>query len=154
MPTQAGQIVGVYLGAQKGAAKQAVARAQLLAGHGLDGDSHAGRDAARQVSLFAAEVLRELQAEGFNVTAEDLSVNLFVAGVALDALPAGARLRVGETLLEIVEQRQPCHFITRLDKRLPKRLYGRCGQLGRVLASGWVRAGDLVEVLGRADADE
>jgi MOSC domain-containing protein YiiM len=54
---------------------------------------------------------------------------------------------VGAALVEIVEPRRPCRSLTDLDFRLPKRLAGRCGQLGRVLTGGRVRAGDPVEII-------
>jgi MOSC domain-containing protein YiiM len=145
--TAKGKLLGVYAGAKQGAGKAAVESAELVADHGLRGDSHAGRDADRQVSLFEGEVLRALEEEGINVSAEGISANLVTEGVTLNALGAGARLRVGEAVIELVEARKPCGSLTRLDHRLPKRLYGHCGMLGRVLKGGTVRAGEEVEVL-------
>lgn len=145
--TVTGKLTGVYVGKQKGAGKDETVCAELVAGHGLRGDSHAGRDARRQVSLFAQETLDQLLAEGFNVTPSNLSANLFTENIKLNSLKPGAQLRVGETLLEIVEARKPCRSITRIDGRLPKRLYGQCGQLARILESGSVHPGDAVEVI-------
>jgi len=143
----AGKLAGIYVGNQKGTGKAEIARAELIADHGLRGDSHAGRHPRRQISLFAQETLHQLLAEGFRVTAPQLSANLFTEKINLDALKPGMRLRVGETLLEITETRKPCRSITRLDHRLPKRLYGQCGQLARILKGGEVRLGDEIEVL-------
>ncbi|HMZ16684.1 MAG TPA: MOSC domain-containing protein, partial [Blastocatellia bacterium] len=56
-------------------------------------------------------------------------------------------LRVGETLLEIVEARKPCRSIARIDNRLPKRLYGQCGQLASIIKGGNVKVGDDVEIV-------
>ncbi|MGH9851158.1 MAG: MOSC domain-containing protein, partial [Blastocatellia bacterium] len=56
-------------------------------------------------------------------------------------------LRIGDALVEIVEARKPCRVITRIDNRLPKRLYGQCGQLGRIVKGGTIRAGDEIEVI-------
>ncbi len=125
----------------------AVESAELIVGHGLQGDSHAGRDARRQVSLFAVERLRELQSEGFDVSAEQLAANLFTENLELDSLKPRTRLRIGQTEVEIVERRAPCRSITSIDRRLPKRLYGRCGQLARIVKGGTIRAGDDVAVL-------
>jgi MOSC domain-containing protein YiiM len=142
-----GKLAGVYVGSRKGEGKTPVESAELIADHGLRGDSHAGRDPRRQVSLFAAETLRELQDEGFQVSAEQVSANFFTENVKLDSLKPGARLRIGDALLEIVEARKPCRVITRIDNRLPKRLYGQCGQLGRIVKGGTIRAGDEIEVI-------
>lgn len=141
-----GTLAGVYVGQQKGEGKSEVAFAELLPDHGLRGDSHAGRDARRQVSLFAQETLAELLAEGFNVMPGQLSANLFTESINLNSLKPGVQLRIGETLLEIVEARLPCRAITRLDNRLPKQLYGRCGQLARIVEGGIVHSGDIIEV--------
>lgn len=147
MEAQTGRLAGVYVGKQKGEGKTEVASAELLADHGLSGDSHAGRHPQRQVSLFALETFNQLLAEGFNVTPEKLSANLFTENIKLNSLKPGTRLRIGRTLLEIVEARTPCRNITRIDNRLPKRLYGQCGQLARIVEGGTVQSGDAVEVI-------
>ncbi len=140
-------LLRIHLGERKGEGKVAVTEAELIAAYGLRGDRHAGRDPHRQVSLFAEEVRRELLAEGLPMPADRLSANLFTDHLALDQLRPGMRLRIGTAELEITEARQPCRSITRIDHRLPKRLYGRCGQLARVLRSGSVRPGDVIEIL-------
>ena len=139
------RIVRVFCGTASGVAKTSINAARLLAGHGLQGDSHAGRDARRHVSLFANEVLRAIQSEGFNVQPGELSANLFTENLPLDDLLVGAQLRIGSALLEIVEMRKPCRSITKLDHRLPKRLIGHCGQLARVVQEGIVSLGDVIE---------
>jgi MOSC domain-containing protein YiiM len=140
-----GKLVGIYTSAKKGVDKAEVERAELIPDHGLRGDGHAGQDPVRQVSLFADEILGEIKAEGFAVTASGLRANLITAGIPLDSLAPGTQLRIGDAIIEIVEPRQPCRMLTRLDHRLPKRLYGRCGLLGRIVAGGEVRAGDTIE---------
>ena len=146
MTSVAGKVVGVYIGAEKGAGKMAVENAELVADYGIRGDSHAGSD-DRQISLFESEVLRELQPEGIDIPAEGMSANLFTEGITLNSLRPGARLRVGEAIIEISEARKPCGSLTKLDKRLPKLLYQRCGLLGRIIKGGAVRAGQEIEVL-------
>lgn len=152
MSSLTGKLQGVYVGAQKGAGKTAVACAELVDAHGINGDAHAGRDARRQVSLLAAEVLRDLAAQGIAYSAGELSANLLTENIPLDSLAAGTRLKIGAAVLEIVEARKPCGSLTRLDRRLPKLLYRRCGQLARVVTGGTVRAGDAVEVLAAPEA--
>ncbi len=142
-----GKITGVYAGKQNGGGKTEVSSAELIADFGLRGDNHAGRDSKRQVSLFAQETLNQLLAEGFTVVASALSANVFTKNIKLNSLKPGTQLRVGETLLEIVEPRKPCRSITRIDNRLPKRLYGQCGQLARIIIGGTVQLDDKVEVV-------
>ncbi|MCG3163628.1 MAG: hypothetical protein JMDDDDMK_05069 [Acidobacteria bacterium] len=147
MNSLAGKLTGVFVGSRKGEDKAPVESAELIADRGLLGDIHAGRDPRRQVSLFAAETLRDLQNEGFEISAESLGANLFTENIKLDSLKPGARLRVGEAVIEIVEARKPCRSITKIDNRLPKRLYGQCGQLGRIVKGGEARVGDEVDVI-------
>lgn len=147
MPEVTGKLTGVYAGKQIGGGKIEVASAELVTDYGLRGDNHAGRGSNRQVSLFAQETLNQLQAEGFIVSAAGLSANLFTENIKLNSLKPGVQLRVGETLLEIVEARKPCRSITRIDHRLPKRLYGQCGQLARIVEGGTIQPGDKIEIL-------
>jgi MOSC domain-containing protein YiiM len=147
MNSSTGKLAGVYIGSRKGEGKTPVESAELIAGHGLRGDSHAGRDADRQVSLFAVETLREIQNEGFEVSAGSLSANLFIENIDLNSLNPGMRLRIGEAIVEIAEARKPCRSITKIDNRLPKRLFGQCGLVGRIVKSGVARVGDDVEIM-------
>jgi MOSC domain-containing protein YiiM len=97
--------------------------------------------------LFASETLQEIQAAGIDVAAEELSANLLTAGLAIDTLAEGTKLKIGTALLEISEARKPCGSLTKIDKRLPKATYLRCGQFGRVITGGVIHAGDAIEVL-------
>lgn len=142
-----GKLISIYLGAQKGAGKNAVASAELIVNEGLSGDHHAGLKPHRQVSLFAHETLREINATGIVVAAEELSANLLTEGIAIDALTEGAKLKIGTAIIEISEARKPCGSLTKIDKRLPKAAYLRCGQFGRVLTGGVIHAGDAIEIL-------
>ncbi|HEY8462263.1 MAG TPA: MOSC domain-containing protein [Blastocatellia bacterium] len=147
MNSSTGKLAGVYVGSRKGEGKTYVESAELIADHGMRGDSHAGRDPDRQVSLFAVETLRAIRDEGFEVSAGSLSANLFTENIDLNSLNPGARLRIGEAIIEIAEARKPCRSITKIDNRLPKRLYGQCGQVGRIIQSGVARVGDDVEIM-------
>jgi MOSC domain-containing protein YiiM len=147
MNSSIGKLAGVYVGSRKGEGKTSVESAELIADHGLRGDSHAGRDPDRQVSLFAIETLRAIRNEGFDVSAGSLSANLFTENIDLNSLNPGARLRIGEAIIEIAEARKPCRSITKIDNRLPKRLFGQCGQVARTVKSGVARVGDEVEII-------
>jgi len=147
MDSLTGKLAGVYVGSRKGEGKTPVESAELVADHGLRGDSHAGRDPDRQVSLFAAETLREIQNEGFEISAGSLSANLLTENIDIDSLKTGSRLRIGEAIIEIAEARKPCRSITKIDNRLPKRLFGQCGQVGRIVKGGVARVGDDIEIM-------
>ncbi|MBO0720126.1 MAG: MOSC domain-containing protein [Blastocatellia bacterium] len=147
MSAPIGKIKGIYLGSRKGEGKRFRESAELIPEHGLRGDSHAGRDPDRQVSLFSSEVLSRMQAEGFKLSAEDLSTNFLTEDFPLDSFQPGTQLHIGETVIELVEARRPCRSITKIDNRLPKRLYGECGQMARIIKGGVVRIGDEIEMV-------
>ena len=147
MQSETKTIFGVYVSSKRGVGKIAVDSAELIADYGIQGDAHAGQNPHRQISLFEIEVLRELAADNIHVAPESLSANLVTEGINLRALEAGARLRVGEAVIELCETRKPCGSLTKLDHRLPKRLYQQCGLMGRILKGGVVRPGAEVELL-------
>ncbi len=144
------KLSGIFIGEPADATKVSCETALLIAGFGLQGDKHAGTHPTRHVSLFAQEVLQAIQAEGFMVEAGQLSANLFTENLSLDELPVGARLRIGEALLEIVERRKPCRSITKIDYRLTKRLVNQCGQFARVVQGAVITVGDAIELLPTA----
>jgi MOSC domain-containing protein YiiM len=142
-----GKLVSIFIGSQKGASKTSVPSAELIPDHGVSGDHHAGTKPHRQISLFASETLQEIQAAGIDVAAEELSTNLLTEGIAMDTLSAGTKLQIGAALIEISEARKPCGSLTKIDKRLPKATYLRCGQFARVITGGVIHAGDAIEIL-------
>jgi MOSC domain-containing protein YiiM len=143
---------------------------RLVAGLGVDGDAHAGatvkhrsrvaRDPAqpnlRQVHLIHAELHDELCARGFTVRPGDMGENITTRGVDLLALPAGARLHLGETaIVEITGLRNPCAQLDQfqqglmaavLERDAEGRLIRRAGVMAVVVAGGEVRPGDAVTV--------
>ena len=150
--------------------KAPVPKLVLRAGHGVEGDAHAGtrvkhrsrvaKDASapnlRQVHLIAQELLDELGAAGFAVAPGALGENVTTRGLALIDLPQGARLRLGEAaVIEITGLRNPCkqldHFqkglmAATLDRDAEGRLIRKAGVMGIVLEGGIVRAGDAISL--------
>jgi len=76
---------------------------RLIAGHGIEGDVHAGpfvkhrflarrnprAPNLRQVHLIAAELLQALQGAGHHVERGELGENITTAGIDLETLPLG-----------------------------------------------------------------
>lgn len=147
MSLSAGKIVSLHIGAEKGASKPAVASAELIADYGVKGDAHAGHKPHRQISLFESEVLRAVQNEGIDVGAEELNANLFTENLRLETLASGSRLRIGEAIIEITEARKPCGSLTKIDRRLPRRLYRNLGVFGKIITGGIARTGDAIELI-------
>ncbi|MCL6447046.1 MAG: MOSC domain-containing protein [Armatimonadetes bacterium] len=140
-----GQIIGVNLSTRKGTKKTNVGAGYLIADHGLQGDAHAGTD--RQVSLFPAERAEELAAGlGLVVQPGDFAENITVRGLNLKKVEPGARLLVGEAIVEVTRiGKQDGEFHTFSFHGLaPLRTEGI---FCRVVKSGRVKEGDRVSLI-------
>ncbi|MFF7363719.1 MOSC domain-containing protein [Streptomyces sp. NPDC008125] len=140
----------------------------LRAGHGVEGDVHAGvtvkhrsrvaqdptRPNLRQVHLIQQELFDELRAEGFDLAPGDLGENVTTHGLDLLALPVGTLLHLGDlAVVEVTGLRNPCLQIDAFRSGLLKRVVGRddagrvvrrAGIMGVVVDGGPVRAGDTL----------
>jgi len=98
-----GRLVAVCRSDSRLEPKVDVGRGELREGYGLVGDAHAGLS-KREVSLLALERIEQANRRfGIEAQPGSFAENLTVAGVRLDTLRLGARIRVGSTLLEIVQ---------------------------------------------------
>jgi MOSC domain-containing protein YiiM len=142
----------------------------LVAGHGVDGDAHAGalvkhrsrvaRDPSqpnlRQVHLIHAELHDELRLRGFALEPGQMGENVTTRGIDLLGLPTGARLWLGDqALIEVAGLRNPCTQLDGIQPGLMKAVLDRdaqgnlvrkAGVMGIVLAGGEVRTGDAIRV--------
>jgi len=110
----------------------------------------------RQVHLIHAELHDELREAGFTITPGQMGENVTTRGVDLLGLPAGARLRLGETAtIEVTGLRNPCAQLDRiapglmaatLDRDDEGKLVRKAGVMGVVLTGGEVRPGDAIAV--------
>jgi molybdopterin adenylyltransferase len=159
-----GRIVAVSLSAEKGTRKANVARVTLTAGHGLEGDAHAG-PWHRQVSLLAAESIAKMTARGLTVGPGDFAENLTTEGIELAVLPVGTRLRIGGAvgegagggagaggsgtgvLLEVTQIGKECHARCAIFHQAGDCVMPREGIFARVIRGGVVAVGDEVEVM-------
>jgi len=144
---------------------------RLLAGLGVEGDTHQGvtvqhrsrvaqdptQPNLRQVHLIHAELHEALRTAGFDIAAGAMGENVTTRGVALLALPTGARLRLGETaLIELTGLRNPCVQLdglapgltaATLERDAAGRLIRKAGVMAVVVCDGIVRPGDAIEVV-------
>ncbi|MEO7260667.1 MAG: MOSC domain-containing protein [Jatrophihabitantaceae bacterium] len=164
-------VVAVNLAARHRFSKAPAERIELIAGHGVQGDAHAGatvkhRSRARwnpsqpnlrQVHLMHAELFDELAEQGFDVEPGQLGENITTRGVDLLNLPAGTLLRIGPTAtVEVTGLRNPCVQIDRFQPGLLKavlikddeagRLIRKVGIMGVVVHDGPVSPADQIAV--------
>jgi MOSC domain-containing protein YiiM len=143
---------------------------RLLAGLGVEGDSHLGptvqhqtrvrsnpnQPNLRQVHLIQSELFDELRERGFDLVPGELGENVTTRGLDLLGLPTGTRVRLGDSaLVELTGLRNPCRQMNAhqeglmsavLDRDEDGNLIRKAGVMGVVLAGGEVRRGDAVHV--------
>lgn len=146
-------VVAVSVSPRKGTKKINQESVDLVPGHGVAQDAHAG-DWHRQVSLLATESIARIRAKGLEVHPGDFAENITTTGIELWRLPVGARLRIGrEVLLEVTQIGKECHQRCAIFHQVGDCVMPREGIFARVLTGGTVRPGDAVEGLS-AEASE
>lgn len=130
--------------------------AGLLAKAGFVGDGHCHAGHIREdraVSLLDQEILQRLEEEGFPVVPGIVGENLAVAGLSVQQMPPGTRLRIDQVVLELQHPRQPGDALNAIDPGLKDAMRDRCGYMASVIREGWIRPGMPIEVL-TADVSE
>ena len=163
-----GRVASLSLSGRHEFSKQLAESLELIAGEGIAGDAHCGSTVKhrsrvavdplqpnlRQVHLIAAELLDELNAEGFALNPGDLGENLLTRGIDLIDLPRGTRLRIGsEAEIELTGLRNPCGQIEAFRPGLLARvalrahdgsIVRKAGVMAIVLHGGRIAVGDPV----------
>lgn len=143
-----GRIVAVCRSDRKGEPKVNVGQGQLVAGHGLVGDAHAG-PWHRQVSLLSMESIVRARERMGELGPGDFAENLTTEGIDLLSLPVGTRLRTSRgVLLEITQIGKKCHSKCAIYQQTGDCIMPTEGLFAAVLRGGPVAAGDDIEVVG------
>lgn len=165
-----GHVIAVCSKPENGVGKLLRPAIKLIAGHGVEGDAHAGatvkhRSRAakfptmpnlRQVHLIHVELFDELREKGFEVMPGDMGENITTLGIDLLSMKRGTRLHLGdEALVELTGLRNPCYQLDGIQaglmqatlEQLPDgKLMRKTGVMGIVLQGGTVKAGDAIRV--------
>ncbi|HEU5015004.1 MAG TPA: MOSC domain-containing protein [Roseiflexaceae bacterium] len=149
-----GRVEHVNVNPKGGVPKHAVPHADITM-NGVAGDKQRDRrfhgGPTRAVSLYSAEHIAALQAEGQPIAPGSTGENLTISGLDWQALQAGDRLRIGEhVVIEITGYAAPCCTIAASFngaefKRISQKLHPGWSRLyARVIDEGTVREGDPV----------
>lgn len=140
-------ILAINTSEKKGVIKKPVAEALLIENHGIEGDAHAG-NWHRQVSLLGQESVDKMIAKGLDhLTPGVFAENITTEGIILYELPIGTVLRIGETEHEVTQIGKECHTGCEIKEITGDCVMPREGIFTKVLKGGWIRPGDLIEIL-------
>ncbi len=142
------RVEAICISEAKGGPKRPVARAAFVAGHGIEGDAHAG-GWHRQVSLLSFEEAAEWRRRLPELQPGAFAENVLVSGLDFDSLGLGSRLRLGDEVeLEITQIGKECHgHRCTVFERLGDCLMPRRGLFARVATGGEVKPGDPLAVI-------
>lgn len=141
----AASVVAVSISEKKGTRKKPQESIELVVGHGVAGDAHAG-NWHRMVSLLPEESVDSMREVLPNLAAGDFAENILTRGLSLKELPVGTVLTVGECELVVTQIGKKCHNDCEI-----RRLTGKCvmptdGVFAVVTRGGTVRPGDPIHV--------
>jgi MOSC domain-containing protein YiiM len=140
-------VVAVSVSDRKGVVKENVPEVRLVVDHGVAGDAHA-EGGKRQVSFLALESIDKMRAAGAQVKPGDFAENITTRGVAVEQLPVGTRLKIGEEAeFTITQIGKTCHKGCAIRELVGDCIMPREGVFGRVDKGGVVRPGDAIVVL-------
>ncbi|MBA2698379.1 MAG: MOSC domain-containing protein [Nocardioidaceae bacterium] len=163
-------VVAVSASLRHGFSKQTQSAITLVAGVGVEGDSHAGvtvqhrsrvrRDPTqpnlRQVHLVHAELHDELALRGYDLAPGDIGENVTTRGIDLLSLARGSLIHLGaDAVVAVMGLRNPC---TQLDRFRPGlmqatlhrdgagALVRKAGVMAVVVHGGVVVSGDRIRL--------
>ena len=140
-----GSVASVNVSSEKSVKKAPVPEAVLVAGHGIDGDAHAGGE--KQVSLLAIESVEGAAESIPGLGPGDFGENMTTRGIDVVRLPIGTRLAVGaESILQISGIGKVCQTPCSIGQRLGDCVMPREGVFAKVAHGGRVWPGDAIEV--------
>jgi len=143
-----GTVIAVCRSEKTGTKKEPCGAGVFIEDFGLEGDAHAARGIARQVSLLAEESIDKMQGHGIELHFGDFAENLTIRGMELFTLPVGTRLQVGdEVVLEISQIGKSCHSGCAIFQAVGSCIMPKEGGFGRVIRGGTIGTGNVVEIM-------
>ncbi len=113
---------------------------------GIVGDKYYDKDIQRSVLITSQESYALALNNGINAPKNALGENLLIDYNPYH-LNAGAKLSVGDLVLEITQNCTLCNSLSKVDKKLPKLLKDDRGIFAKVVHSGVIKQGDNIYLL-------
>ena len=141
-----GRLLGIARAPVLRATLVEVEEVEVEGADGIQGDAR-GRKSGRQVTVLFREGWERACGElGVTLPWVMRRANLLVEGIAPPR--EGGQLRIGDLVLEVTQETQPCHLMDAAHRGLKRALTPewRGGVCCRVLKGGKIRVGDHVDV--------
>jgi len=144
--SERGVVHAVCSSERKGMQKAPRDAVYLMAGHGIDGDAHAG-PWHRQVSLLSLSSIEWMRARGADVDRGSFGENIVVEGIEVHTLAVGTTLHVGDVvILRVTQIGKECHAMCAIGQAVGECVMPQRGIFCEVVVGGTVRPGDAIEV--------
>jgi MOSC domain-containing protein YiiM len=141
-----GRLIGIAKAGEKLAPLEEMASAPVTVKRGIEGDVR-GQNTDRQITILFREGWEAALARaGAKLPWVARRANLYVEGV--DVPREGARLAIGDAVLEVTKETRPCHLMDEAHQGLRVALQPdwRGGVCCNVISGGTIRVGDAVTV--------
>ncbi|MEL0268513.1 MAG: MOSC domain-containing protein [Euryarchaeota archaeon] len=128
----------INISTQGGVPKLSINKAQIKF-EGVDGDFNKFRTekknstGTRAVTLFSLEQIEKLKSEGHSIDVGTTGENITIEGVDWPSLEVGARMMIGEAMIELSEPTAPC---SKIGKSF---IDGAFSRIDHELELGWSR---------------
>lgn len=147
-----GVLAGIARHARTRAPMEVIDAVSVSVDRGIEGDSRGvvrlGGRGRRQVTLIDRRHWDAAMAQiGADVPWQERRANLLVDGIDLPQVP-GARIVIGDVVLEVTRECDPCHRMDAVAPGLQAALQGdwRGGVCTRVKAGGAIAVGDRIRI--------
>jgi molybdenum cofactor synthesis domain-containing protein len=141
------RVAAVCVGEKKGEFKKEFPVVFLKENFGIQGDAHAG-SWHRQISLLAVESVDKIRSKvNIDLVPGIFAENILVEGIELNKLPVGAKLKIGQSTVEVTQIGKECNSDCAIRKAAGDCVMPREGIFARVLISGAVKAGDEIIIM-------
>lgn len=136
-------IESVNISVAKGTPKEPVAEVLLIAGHGIQGDAHAG-PWHRQVSLLSGEAIDNMRAKAGDLEIKngDFAENIVTRGIDWSIAKIGDKIYIEDVILEITQIGKECHSGCIISQTVGECIMPRLGIFTKVVKGGTLHAGN------------
>ncbi len=142
-----GTIEALCISLVRGQVKEPVTEATFIAGHGIEGDAHAG-DWPRQVSLLPGESIDRMKALLPEIDRGAFAENVITRGLDLAHITVGDTLVINDDVtLEVTQIGKECHSGCVIQQETGECIMPVEGVFCRVINGGRVEPGNIIAFL-------